>query len=102
MRLTWIDKLCIAHRYCAKSEKDLLMQHFKYDDIRKVEDYIGCKIVIDCERKSLKMTQPELVKNFTDEFEDIVQGAMPMTPAIPGSILIKSESRKCILGMELV
>ena len=92
MWLTWIhDKLCIAHRDCVKSEKEMLMQHFKCDDIGIIEDFIGCKIDIDHEERSLTMTQPVLVQSLTDKFEDIPQGAMPMTPAKPGSIITKGE-----------
>ena len=37
------------------------------------------------------MTQPVLVQSLTDEFEDILQGAMLMTPDKPWSILTNGE-----------
>jgi hypothetical protein len=65
------------------------MSHFKCDDVGEVKDYIGCKLDIDIEQGSLKMTQPVLVQSLTDEFEDIVQGKAPLVPAKPGNILTK-------------
>ena len=64
---------------------------FQVDDVRKVEDYIGCKVDTDHERSSLKMTQPVLLQSLTDELEDILQGAMLMTPDKPWSILTNGE-----------
>jgi hypothetical protein len=60
-----------------------------------VEDYIGCKITIDHEEGSVKFTQPVLVQSLNDQFEDILQGTNPLTPARPGNILTTcSESDK--------
>ena len=44
-------------------EKGKMMQHFKCDDVGPLEDYIGCKVDIDREKRSLKMTQPVLVQS---------------------------------------
>jgi hypothetical protein len=54
-----------------------------------VEDYIGCKIDIDKESQSLKMTQSVLVQSLTNEFEDIPLGETPLVPSKPGNILTK-------------
>ena len=55
LRLTWIDdKLCIAHANRVEHEKELLKGHFKCDDIGKVKDYIGCKLDIADDGRSLK------------------------------------------------
>jgi hypothetical protein len=88
MWLTWIDdKLCIANQDIIEQEKEELKSHYKCDDIGPVEDYIGCKITIDHEERSVKFTQPVLVQSLNDEFEDIPQGSNPLTPARPGNIL---------------
>jgi hypothetical protein len=92
MWLTWIDdKLCIANPAIIEREKEELKSHYKCDDVGPVEDYIGCKITIDHEERSVKFTQPVLVQSLNDEFEDIPQGVNPMTPARPGNILTKCE-----------
>ena len=88
MWLTWIDdKLCIASQDIIEREKEELKTHYKCDDVGPVEDYIGCKITIDHEERSVKFTQPVLVQSLNDEFEDIPQGSNPLTPARPGNIL---------------
>ena len=93
MWLTWIDdKLCIANAKRVEHEKGLLMRHFKCDDVGKVQDYIGCKIDIADNGRSLKMTQPVHMQSLTDEFEDIIQGKTPLVPAKPGDILTKCEN----------
>jgi len=56
-----------------------------------VQDYIGCKIDVDVEKRSLKFTQPVLVQSLTDEFKDIPQRKSPLVPAKPGDILTKCE-----------
>jgi hypothetical protein len=57
-----------------------------------VQDYIGCKIDIADDGRSLTMTQPVLVQSLTDEFEDIIQGKTPLVPAKPGNILTKCKN----------
>jgi hypothetical protein len=75
-----------------KCKKGLLERHFKCDDIGKVQDYIGCKIDIADDGRSLKMMQLVLVQSLTDEFEDIIQGKTPLVPAKPWDILTKCKS----------
>jgi hypothetical protein len=90
--LTWIDdKLCIANPGQVQTEKEEIKKHFKCDDIGEVKDYIGCKTEINQKEGYVKFTQPVLVQSLSDEFEDIPQGADPMTPAKPGNILTKCE-----------
>ena len=99
--LTWIDdKLCIANPDVIKDEKEKMKQHFECDDVGEVVDYIGCKVEVDREDRSVKFTQPVLVQSLVDEFEDIPQGKDPLTPAKPGDILLKSDDEKCHLGKE--
>ena len=93
MWLTWIDdKLCIANAKRVEHEKELLKRHFKCDDIGKVKDYVGCKLDISSDGRSLRMTQPVLVQSLSDEFEDIAQGKAVLVPAKPGNILTKCEN----------
>jgi hypothetical protein len=88
MWLAWIDdKLCIANAKHVEHKKELLKRHFKCDDVGKVKDYDGCKLVISSDGRSLRMTQPVLVQSLTDKFEDIAQGRAVLVPATPGNIL---------------
>ena len=57
MWLTWInDKLYIANAKHIEHEKELLKKHFKCDDVGKLTNYIGCKMDISSDDRSLKMT----------------------------------------------
>jgi hypothetical protein len=40
------NKLCIVNAKHVEHEKELLKKHFNYNDIGKVQDYIGCMIDI--------------------------------------------------------
>ena len=92
MCLTWVDdKLFIAHKDKIMAEKDGLSKHFKCDDVGELEDYVGCKIDVDRENRKMTISQPVLVQSLFDEFGDIPQGKMVLTPAQPGSVLMKGE-----------
>jgi hypothetical protein len=90
--LKWIDdKLCIANPERVQTEKEEIKKHFQCDDVGAVKDYIGCKTEINTEEQYVEFTQPVLVQSLGNEFEVIPQGASPMTPAKPGTILTKCE-----------
>jgi hypothetical protein len=72
-------------------EKDGLSEHFKCDDVGELEDYVGCKIDIDRKEKKMTISQPVLVQSLFDEFGDIPQGRMVLTPAPPGQVLMKGD-----------
>ena len=92
MCLTWVDdKLFIAHKDKIMAEKDGLSKHFKCDDVGELEDYVGCKIDVDRENRKMTISQPVLVQSLFDEFGDIPQGKIVLTPAQPGSVLMKGE-----------
>jgi len=80
----------------ADHEKELLKKHFKCDDVGMLKDYIGCKVDISREERSLKLTEPVLVQSLTDEFEDIAQGKTILVPAKPGNILTKCENSETL------
>jgi hypothetical protein len=73
-------------------EKELLKRQLKCDDVGTVKDYIGCKIDIADNGRSLKMMQLVLVQSLTDDFENIVQGKMQLVPAKPGDKLTKCKN----------
>jgi hypothetical protein len=92
MCLTWVDdKLFIAHKDIIKKEKDGLSKYFKCDDIGELEDYVGCKIEIDRSEKKMIISQPVLVQSLFDEFADIEQGRLLLTPAPAGNILMRGD-----------
>ena len=80
MCLTCIDEF-IAHKDIIKKEKDGLSKHFKCDDVGELEDYVGCKIEIDKTEKKMIISQPVLVQSLFDEFADVEQSRLLLTPA---------------------
>lgn len=81
--------LCITNAMFVEHGKELLKMHFKCIDVRNVQDYMGCMTGRLDDGRSLTMTQPVLAQSLTDEFEDIVQGRLPLVPLKPVDILIK-------------
>jgi hypothetical protein len=62
--------------------------------VGKVKDYVGCKLDISSDGRSLHMTQPVLVQSLTDEFEDIAQGKAVLVPAKPRNIQLNVRTVK--------
>ena len=86
--LSGIDDIMI----CGNKEgvlqyKKLLTEKIDCDDVGPLTDYIGNKIDIDCENRSMHVTQPVLLRSFKDEFNVEVPENCPTTPAAPGSVL---------------
>ena len=51
---------------------------FDCDDLGKIEEYVGCKIDINRENRSMRITQPVLSQSFKDEFD--LASMDPVTP----------------------
>ena len=68
------------------------MERFECEDVGDIVEYVGCKIEIDREKQTLKFTQPVLLQSYEDEFD--LPNAVPMTPAAPGSVLLKGEGEQ--------
>ena len=67
----------------------------KFDCIaeHEMKEYVKCKKVNNQGEKLLKMMQPLLIKSFENDFE-IPGCCCSVTPAVPGSILMKHNPRK--------
>jgi hypothetical protein len=77
-----------------KEAKKQLHDYFKgeCDNGGELQEYVGCKIEYNHEEHWIHLTQPVLlVQNFKDEY-DLLDAETPMTPAIPGKILVESET----------
>jgi hypothetical protein len=70
--------------------KAQMMARFDCDEVGRLTEYVGCKVDIDEEERSCKVTQPVSLQSFEDEF-DLPEGAFPRTPAIAGDILLRGE-----------
>ena len=58
------------------------------DDVKELEEYVGCKIEVDNEKQSLKFTQLVLLHIFKDEFQLFQK--KPTEPLLPGIVLTKT------------
>ena len=88
MWLSWIDDcLCVGEAEAVVKAKDDMLKRFDCDDIGEVNEYLGCKIDINKEEGSLKMTQPVLLQSYSDEFNLPETGRVSNIPAVAGSVL---------------
>ena len=60
-----------------------------------MEEYVGCKVDINREKASMKITQPMLLQSFKDEFD--LSDKANNTPKEPGQVLHESKEEE-ILG----
>ena len=67
--------------------KKLLTEKIDCDDSSPLTDYVGNKIDIDRKNRSMRVTQPVLLRSLKDEFNVEVPENCPTTPAAPGSVL---------------
>ena len=74
-----------------------LKKHFEVDDVGWMDEYVGCKVEINRNDTTMKITQPVLLQSFEDEFQ--LPNQTYDTPAIPGQVLQQSEDSD-VLGEE--
>jgi len=89
--LTWVDD-CAGGGPAETilDEKEKLKEVFDCDDIGEMDEYVGCKVDIQEEDGSIKITCPMILKSFEDEF-GIKRNPTITTPAKPGSVLARAK-----------
>ena len=93
MWTSWVDDLLeCGHKSDVIEGKESLKKHFDIDEVGELTEYIGCKVKVNREEGWIRLTQPVLLQSFEDEFE-MPGGAYPNTPAAPGSMLLKGETK---------
>lgn len=89
--ISWVDDcLVVGTTEAVARAKEEMMNRFDCDEVGELEEYVGCKIDINREERSVKITQPVLLQSFVDEFE-LPDGYAPRTPAIAGDVLVRGE-----------
>ena len=87
--LLWVDDcMFLGNESDVVEEKDKMMRFFECEDLGFVTQYDGYKIKINSNR-SIKFTQPILIKSFVDEFG--AGGKNVRTPATAGQTLQAGE-----------
>ena len=95
--ISWVDdclSLVTGTEDMVKKEKEKMKQLFHCDDIGKLKEYVGCKIVHNRLDHSVKFTQPVLLQNFTEEFE--ITNANHETPTSAGEVMRKGEEEDLV------
>ena len=49
--------------------KEEFTMHFEVDNVGWMNEYIGCKVDVDREKTTMKITQPVLLQSFEDKFQ---------------------------------
>lgn len=78
--LLTVGKPDVVHK--AKIE---MMKQFDCEDVGPLQEYIGCKLEIDKEKRRAKITQPVLLQSLSDEFD--LPTNQVLIPATAGTIL---------------
>ena len=74
--------------------KEKMTKRFDCDIIGNMNEYVGCKLDRDWNKRSLKFTQPVMIQSFADKFE--VAGKEQELPATPNPILPRCEPEQTI------
>ena len=87
--VSWIDDLlAIGPREDVLKNKEELKSRFECEDIGELKEYIGCKIDINRNERTMKITQPVLLQSYEDEFE--LPEKEFKTPAEPKQVMAKT------------
>ena len=70
---------------------------FECDDLGPMNEYVGMKIDIDRENRSMRLTQPVILQSFEDEFEGLPK-LIPRNPAPAGSNLKPAKDESEYVG----
>ena len=94
--LSWVDDLInLGSKEDVKQAVKNMKQEFECDDVGEMTEYVGCKIDVNKEERTMKITQPVLLQSFTDEFGINPSGKLK-TPAEAGKILVKCEPKDAL------
>ena len=62
--LSWVDDcLCCGKKESVEEVKEVFKKEFEVDDIRPLEEYVGCRIDYD-QQQNLIQFPPEMVENW--------------------------------------
>ena len=89
MWLSWVDNCAVGgHGQDPHNEKEKMKKLFNCNSSGEVTEYIGTKVDVDNNKKTIRQTQPVVIQSFEDKF-DMVKDGKVTTPAAPGKVLHK-------------
>jgi Reverse transcriptase (RNA-dependent DNA polymerase) len=84
--ILWVDDLLnVGENHAVQKAKKEIMKEFDCEDGGRLQEFIGCKVVVDQVAKTMQLTQPVLLQSFVDKFDHGNQKAE--VPATAGTIL---------------
>ncbi|KAL7575735.1 hypothetical protein ACA910_003068 [Epithemia clementina (nom. ined.)] len=90
--LSWIDDIIIfGTKEGVAHYKKMFTDRIDCNDVGPLNEYVGNKIEINQEEGWARITQPVLLRSFTDKFTFVEPNSCPKTPASPGSVLQAGE-----------
>ena len=93
--ISWIDDcFVVGTPKNVRQAKEEMTKRFDCDIIGNMNEYVGCKLDRDWNKRSLKFTQPVMIQSFADEFE--VAGKEQELPATPNQILPRCEPEQAM------
>src|SRR5687768_3230212 len=99
--ITWVDDCLIAGKADAvEHSKNEMIKLFDCDDIGDLQEYVGCKVVHDKEKRVMRLTQPVMIQSFQDKFDIEADGMKPRTPAAPGEVLQSGDDKMALTYAE--
>ena len=89
MWITWVDDcVCVGNKEDVMESVEQLKGIFDCDDNGELKEFVGMKLDIDKQNRTMLMTQPVLTQSYNDEFE--LPGNKQPCPAPAGHTLEKS------------
>jgi hypothetical protein len=86
------DCLICGEKASVIHAKEEMKKQFDWDEVGELTEYVGCKVDHNKEEGWIKLTQPDLMQSYVDEF-DLPEGEVPRTPATTGSVLQKVDPK---------
>jgi hypothetical protein len=97
--LSWVDDcLFLGRRDDVIMAADEMKLYFECDDIGFTDTYVGCKITMNKEMKTVRFEQPVMIKSLVDEFG--ISGKTMKIPATHGTVLQPGEVKDELKGKE--
>ena len=100
--LLWIDDcLCVGSDVEVKKARSDILARFKCDNVGELKEYLGCNTDWHMEDVWwIKLTQPELLQSFEDEFEMEETWRKVFTPAVTGLVLTQDMPDEEVISKE--
>lgn len=84
--ISWVDDLIdFGPKEEVLQNQEEFKKHFDVDNIGWMDEHVGCKVHINRNQASMKITQLVLIQSFKDEFD--LPTKTYHTPAEPGQVL---------------